>query len=93
MLIEDTKALEALKHRLEHKPEKIDDSRLPAGSSMHFYCRICEHLSDVLPESYWGSPAKYCGPCKELKTAYPKLTDATIREEAMQWPRPTQSTA
>ena len=81
-MIEDAKALAKLRKRIETNPEPIDDSRLPAGSSMHFYCRICGHLSDTLPESYWGTPAKYCGPCKELKAAYPKLTDATIREEA-----------
>ena len=82
MAIEDTRALKKLADRIKNCPKQIDDSRLPAGSAMHFYCRICGHLSDTLPESYWGSPAKYCGPCKELKTAYPKLTDATIKEEA-----------
>jgi len=82
MPITDTKALEKLAERIKNCPEQIDDSRLPAGSSMHFYCRICGHLSDVLPESYWGSPKKYCGPCRELKDANPGLTDSTIKEAA-----------
>jgi len=82
MAIEDTKALERLADRIKNCPAQVDNSRLHAGSSMYFYCKICGHQSDVLPESYWGTPAKYCAPCKELKATYPKLTDATIKEEA-----------
>lgn len=81
-MVTDKRALSRLAKRIKTCPPKIDDSRLPAGSSMHFYCRVCGYLSDTLPEGYWGTPRKYCSDCKELKDANPGLTDSTLKEEA-----------
>lgn len=80
----DKKALAALAKRIKNCPEQIDNSRLYAGSPMYFYCRLCGHQSDVLPESYWGTPNKYCKLCKELRAANPGLTDTTIKEAAVE---------
>lgn len=40
------------------KVKKIDNSSLPAGSPMYFYCSFCGCLTDVLPESFTCEPKK-----------------------------------
>ncbi|MDR0282313.1 MAG: hypothetical protein LBI53_03140 [Candidatus Peribacteria bacterium] len=60
-------ALAALKERKENPPTKVKNDSLPAGSPMYFYCRICGHQSDVLPETYVGSPKKFCKECQILQ--------------------------
>ncbi len=82
-LIKDQPALLRLRHRIENAPKQINNSTLPAGSPMYFYCRICGHQSDVLPESYTSSPKTHCKECQELKKECNGLTDRTIIDEAM----------
>lgn len=82
--IKDKPALLRLKQRLENPPKQINNSSLPAGSPMYFYCRICGHQSDVKGESYTDPPRKYCGDCQELKDVNPGLTDKTIIDLAGQ---------
>jgi len=60
------KALDARKKANKNK-KRIDNASLPAGSPMYFYCRECGDESDVLPESYIGTPKRYCRPCQDLK--------------------------
>lgn len=60
-------ALAALQKRRENKPRHIDNSDLPAGAPMYFYCITCGHSSDCLPESYIGTPKRLCGECQALK--------------------------
>jgi hypothetical protein len=60
-------ALQALDARRADKPKQIDNSSLYAGSSMYYYCKVCGHISDVLPESYFGRPRQLCGECQALK--------------------------
>lgn len=60
-------ALEDLKIRRSNKPEQFNNSRLPAGAPMYWYCEGCGHLSDILPESYITTPKKLCKECKALK--------------------------
>lgn len=62
-------ALAELKLRREKnsKVEKIDNSRLPAGTSMYFYCVSCGGPADVLPESYVRQPKKLCDECDALQ--------------------------
>jgi len=60
-------ALAALRQRRENKPTPIDDTSLPAGSPMHFYCISCGHIAEVAPESYTWAPKKLCGECKALQ--------------------------
>lgn len=81
-LIKDVSALRKLSQRLNNKPEQINNSRMPAGSPMLFYCELCGHESDRLPESYTTRPRKYCTPCQELKDANPDITNGTLLEEA-----------
>lgn len=57
----------ALKSRRETAPRKVDNSRLPAGSPMYFYCVACGHLSDEKPESYTSAVKKLCGECQAMK--------------------------
>lgn len=59
--------LEALAARRAHPPERIDNSRLHAGSPMYFYCISCGHEADVLPENYTARPRTLCSACQELK--------------------------
>ena len=61
------KAIAALKKRIASKPEKIDNGKLPAGSPMYFYCRICDNLSDTKPENYTDQPKDMCAECKALE--------------------------
>lgn|GEM_PF-1744216 len=63
-------ALEALakRRKANAKKEKIDNSKLPAGSPMFFYCTSCDDLADELPENYFISkPKKLCDECQALK--------------------------
>lgn len=62
-----TVALEALAWRRANKPTQIDNSRLYAGSPMHYYCRDCGWESDVLPESHTSKPKKLCRECIALQ--------------------------
>lgn len=62
-------ALNALKERREKSAteKKIDNSSLPAGSPMYFYCKSCGGLSDVLPESFMSPPKTICAECQAMK--------------------------
>jgi hypothetical protein len=60
-------ALEALASRRANQPKKIDNSSLPAGAPMYFYCLSCGHESDVKPENYLTAPKKLCGECQALR--------------------------
>ena len=62
-----TAAISALEKRRSNRPEKIDDSRLPVGAEMHFYCISCGHLAGTMPESYTSNPPKLCDECKAMK--------------------------
>ena len=55
-----------LRYLEESKEKKTDNSSLPAGAPMYYYCKGCTCLLDVLPEGHWGSPRRYCDPCKVL---------------------------
>jgi len=62
-------ALKALaKRRKENsKKPKIDNSSLYAGSDMYFYCKACDGLADVKPESYMTPVKQLCDECQALK--------------------------
>lgn len=60
-------ALAALAERRANKPEQIDNSALPAGSPMYYYCIACGHLADTKPEGWFATlPSKLCDECKAL---------------------------
>ncbi len=60
-------AIKALEERRSNRPEQIDDSRLPVGAEMHFYCISCGHSAGSMPESYTIDPPKLCNECKAMK--------------------------
>ena len=60
-------ALAALTVRRKKVPEQIDNGSLYAGSPMYFYCSVCGHESDCLPESYMTTPKHLCTPCQEMR--------------------------
>jgi len=61
-------ALEQFEKRKAANKDKvqINDSDLPAGSPMHFYCRFCCVFTGTLPESYTCDPPTVCHPCQVL---------------------------
>lgn len=77
-------ALKRLAKRLATQPEQINNATLRAGSPMYFYCRLCGHCSDILPESYTTSPKKYCDECAELHRVASGITDTSLIEMAQQ---------
>jgi hypothetical protein len=61
-------SLARLRWRRAHRPEQIDDSTLPAGSSMHYYCQSCGWPSDTKLEGWFlDPPKKLCKECQRLK--------------------------
>lgn len=63
-------ALKALQERRKNKPKKINNSSLPAGSAMYFYCETCGHVAETLPEDYSpgvNTPKQFCDECQALK--------------------------
>lgn len=79
-MIADTKAIKRIAKRLANQPEQINNSALPAGSPMYFYCKICGHQSDRLPESYTCRPRQYCEDCQDIKKANPRISDKSLIE-------------
>ena len=60
-------ALAAFRKRKNNPPTQIDNASLYAGSPMYFYCHLCGHESDVLPEDYTWKPKKICSACQTMK--------------------------
>jgi hypothetical protein len=48
------------------KKKRIDNSSLPVGAPMYFYCRFCGDQTDCLPEGYTCRPKRICDPCEVL---------------------------
>lgn len=80
--VRDQAAIKRLGERRANRPEQIDNSRLYAGSPMHFYCTMCGHQSDVLPESYVTRPRRQCAECMDLRRINPEFTEQTLIEMA-----------
>lgn len=78
--------LRELQTRIATQPKQINNNALYAGSPMYFYCTMCGHLSDKLPESYTCVPKKHCAACLELKKAHPDVSEATLVEMAVHMP-------
>jgi len=67
------------KRREENKDQKpVDNSSLPAGSSMYFQCDICKGQI-VLPEDYQPPRPRLCFSCSNLEKRgwLPKEGDST----------------
>ena len=51
----------------ENQGKQVNNSHLPAGSSMYYYCRHCEVHTETLPESHFQRPKTICAPCEALE--------------------------
>jgi hypothetical protein len=47
-----------------NQPVRIDNSKLYAGSNMHYYCQACGHKSQELPETHAETPKAFCSDCE-----------------------------
>ena len=61
----------AIDQFLQRRQRAVQESRqanrhCPAGSPMHFYCKECEILIEVIDEIYLFPPYKTCSQCKGL---------------------------
>lgn len=55
------------RYRENIKNKNFDNSQLPAGSPMHYFCHGCYIKVATLPEGWFMSgPPKYCDACKSL---------------------------
>ena len=60
-------AMEQYKIRKKrYEGKQIDNSRLPAGSPMYYYCKFCGCPTQTLPESHIRAPKVKCDPCEAL---------------------------
>lgn len=78
--------LRGLQMRIASQPTKVNNNAQYAGSPMWFYCDMCGHLSDKLPESYACVPKKHCAPCLEVKAAHPGVSERTLVDMATYLP-------
>lgn len=78
--------LRELQHRLASQPRQINNNMLYAGSPMYFYCVMCGHLADILPESYMCVPKKHCKACVAVKAAHPGVSERTLVDMATYLP-------
>jgi hypothetical protein len=67
-LDKDTELAALAKRKKVNTPKMIDNASLPAGSSMYYYCKACDALVAVKPESWFlDPPPKHCQDCLPLK--------------------------
>jgi hypothetical protein len=68
---EETAALEALEQRrTANIGHQIDNSSLPAGSAMYYYCWACGSQTAVKAEGwYQNPPPHHCPNCSDLLKA------------------------
>ena len=64
-------ALKKLEERRKRSrtEEKINNSNLPEGSLMYYYCTTCGCVADILPELHNNLPKGLCDECQALKDA------------------------
>src|SRR5262245_27701274 len=78
-------AMQQLADRRATAPPKVDQSTLPAGREMTFYCRTCGHVCDVKPELYLFPANGQCSECRgfhewlvTMRDQIPALTDKQV---------------
>lgn len=47
--------------------QQVNNSRLPAGSPMYYYCRYCGAHIITLPEGHFQTVCTVCRPCDVLR--------------------------
>lgn len=45
---------------------QINNSALPAGSPMYYYCKHCGTHTETLSEGHWSRPKTVCEACEAL---------------------------
>jgi hypothetical protein len=65
---EQAKQLAELEQRRrDNKGKQIDNGRLPAGSAMHYYCRLCGAPTISIAESdFMTRIPRHCDKCKVM---------------------------
>jgi hypothetical protein len=46
--------------------KQVDNSSLPAGAPMYYYCKFCGAHTETLPECHMQAPKVVCDPCEAL---------------------------
>lgn len=59
---------------------RVNNADLPAGSPMHYYCKLCKAETDVLPEEHDERPRQYCTPCQDMVNAGWNGTEFAVYE-------------
>ena len=59
-------AIQQFVERKRIAPERIDNSKLKAGSLMLYYCHHCGTHTETLPEDHLFSPWRICSQCVGL---------------------------
>jgi hypothetical protein len=59
------------------KDQRVDNSSLPAGAPMYYFCRACGQFITALPEAHFSPAPKYCDDCEDLKKE--ALLDEALR--------------
>jgi len=62
----ERRAVEAYWKRRASAPERIDNSALPAGSPMIYFCHHCGIHTETLPETHLERPKTCCDGCRYL---------------------------
>lgn len=58
---------EFFRRHQENQGKQVDNSSLPAGSSMYYYCHGCGILVSTKPEGWFSNPPpRYCDGCQIL---------------------------
>lgn len=62
-----TNELEFFRRYSEYQGKQIDNSSLPVGAPMYYYCWACGILVAEFPEGWYSdSPPQHCESCFEL---------------------------
>lgn len=56
-----------LRYLEESQKEKVDNSKLYAGSPMYYYCKGCNITTEILPETHTCVPKTWCDPCVVIR--------------------------
>jgi hypothetical protein len=54
------------KRKSDNQGKQLDNSSMPAGSPMYYYCKFCGIHTETLPESHMNAPKVICTPCEYL---------------------------
>ncbi len=55
------------KRKADNQGKEINNSSLPAGSPMYYYCKYCGAHTETLPECHMRAPKVVCDPCAPLR--------------------------